>query len=563
MDLNATGDASPDRPLPLDAWEAAGVEPSVAGAALDLAEHMIVITDPDGVIVYVNPAFTATTGYPREEAIGGTPRLLRSGMQGDGFYQQLWETITRGEPWSGELVNRRRSGELYTDRMTITPLKDAEGAIRYFVAVKRDVSSHLAELTAGNPTGIAHLDLGGHLIYANDRLAELLERPQQELLGRSWWEAMADDVSELEQRSSELREPRSTALVPSEHPRGTTTVHTRGGRTLRVNLAPLDVGGQGRAGVVGAFEDITTEAAAVRELAKREAYSRSILDSLDSPTAVIDDTGVITAVNQAWHDAGHLGGADPGRVGVGTDYRAVCRRSAAAGSEDAEQTLALIDRVLSERREAGSLEYHMPEPQPRWWELKVTPLAWEDGGAVLAHTDVTARHELEQVLRREATTDPLTGLLNRAGLHERYAAMAARAARHGRQLSVLYLDLDGFKRINDELGHEAGDAVLRECARRLTAGCRGSDLVARVGGDEFVVVADEVDVDGTRSLVVRLEAELAAPLDLDHLAQGQPSPQLAASIGWARIDAATDLEHGLAAADERMYMVKGRRGRSS
>ncbi|MEX2550518.1 MAG: PAS domain-containing protein, partial [Nitriliruptoraceae bacterium] len=167
----------------------------LASAALDAVENMLVITDRDGAIVYVNDAFTQVTGYAYDDAVGRNPRLLRSGMQDDTFYEQLWATVLAGETWSGELVNRKKSGELYTDRMTITPLHDEDGAIGHFVAVKRDVSGHLAALTAGNPSGIAHIDPSGRLVYANDRLSTMLARPFEGLLGRGWLDALGPNAS--------------------------------------------------------------------------------------------------------------------------------------------------------------------------------------------------------------------------------------------------------------------------------------------------------------------------------------------------------------------------------
>ncbi|MFS2055783.1 diguanylate cyclase domain-containing protein, partial [Variovorax sp. CT11-76] len=95
----------------------------------------------------------------------------------------------------------------------------------------------------------------------------------------------------------------------------------------------------------------------------------------------------------------------------------------------------------------------------------------------------------QQALARLAHHDTLTGLPNRKLLDERLQQALAHAARHGQPVAVLYLDLDGFKQLNDTLGHEAGDLALREIARRLQALVRQTDTVARIGGDEFVLLA--------------------------------------------------------------------------
>ena len=113
--------------------------------AIEQANESVVITDQTGVIEYVNPAFTETSGYGREEVLGRNPSLLRSGKQDKRFYRKLWETITHGRVWQGRIVNRRKDGELFTEMATISPVRDATGKITHYVAVKRDVS-HEVEL---------------------------------------------------------------------------------------------------------------------------------------------------------------------------------------------------------------------------------------------------------------------------------------------------------------------------------------------------------------------------------------------------------------------------------
>jgi len=110
------------------------------GAALEAAADMIVITDIDGTIEYVNEAFVRLTGYTKEEAVGQTPRLLKSDRQDPDFYEDLWTTILAGDVWKGTLHNRRKDGSEYPEEMTITPVPDDDRRIARFVAIKRDVT---------------------------------------------------------------------------------------------------------------------------------------------------------------------------------------------------------------------------------------------------------------------------------------------------------------------------------------------------------------------------------------------------------------------------------------
>ena len=108
--------------------------------ALEAAANAIIITDSKGVIQWVNEAFTALTGYPVAEAIGKTHRFLKSGKHDLTFYKSLWKIIFTGKIWHGEIINQRKDGSLYTEEMTITPIKDNSGKIAHFIAIKQDIT---------------------------------------------------------------------------------------------------------------------------------------------------------------------------------------------------------------------------------------------------------------------------------------------------------------------------------------------------------------------------------------------------------------------------------------
>ena len=107
---------------------------------IEAAGESIIMTDPEGNIQYVNPAFTRLTGYPAEEVVGQNPRILKSGRHPHEFYQQMWDTTLRGEIWSGEVVNRRKDGTLYEAILTIASIFDQRSTLEGFVAVQRDIT---------------------------------------------------------------------------------------------------------------------------------------------------------------------------------------------------------------------------------------------------------------------------------------------------------------------------------------------------------------------------------------------------------------------------------------
>jgi len=112
-------------------------------SAVEQTADTVFITDREGVIEYVNPAFETTTGYSREEALGKTPRILKSGRYDRAHYEELWKTILAGEVHRSIGVNRKKSGELYHAEQTITPMKDAEGRTTHFVSVVKDITDRL------------------------------------------------------------------------------------------------------------------------------------------------------------------------------------------------------------------------------------------------------------------------------------------------------------------------------------------------------------------------------------------------------------------------------------
>ncbi len=108
--------------------------------AVEQSPVSVVVTDRDGVIEYVNACFTNVSGYAKEEVLGGNPRLLKSGLQSGGFYQDLWRTISSGQEWSGELQNRRKDGALYWTRAVIAPVTDDAGTITHYISLGQDVT---------------------------------------------------------------------------------------------------------------------------------------------------------------------------------------------------------------------------------------------------------------------------------------------------------------------------------------------------------------------------------------------------------------------------------------
>lgn len=279
----------------------------------------------------------------------------------------------------------------------------------------------------------------------------------------------------------------------------------------------------------------------------------SVLDALPSPTVLIDADGTMLLTNSAWDAMSEAVGEDL-LVRVGGNYFAM-----ALNMKDDAVNRTLIDRLRElsrgERRRV-STDYALPHSGGViWFHLEASRVG-ESGRVVVTHTDVTSRVRAERASSWRARHDPLTDLPNRAHLHELIDAELQQPDRP--PVAVLFLDVDGFKDVNDSLGHDVGDQLLRELAGRLSAGTRAEDTVGRLGGDEFVVLCRDCDAEGAELLARRFQDTFEQPFRL-----GGHTVRLSASIGIATVGAgapevrSTDLVRD---ADLAMYAAKAAGG---
>jgi diguanylate cyclase (GGDEF)-like protein len=233
---------------------------------------------------------------------------------------------------------------------------------------------------------------------------------------------------------------------------------------------------------------------AAATLHESERFAHATIDALSKSIAVIDASGRILLVNRAWREFARGNGAVPASVSEGSNYLDVCDKSAASGDAKAASAGELLRAVIRGERCSAALEYpcHAPSEQ-RWFCLTVT--RFSDAGpvrVVVAHENITERKAYESHIEYLATHDALTDLPNRNLLNDRITQAINHARRLELELAVVFVDLDNFKYVNDGFGHAVGDELLRVIAQELRASVRSGDTVARLSGDEFVLLLDDL-----------------------------------------------------------------------
>jgi diguanylate cyclase (GGDEF)-like protein len=286
------------------------------------------------------------------------------------------------------------------------------------------------------------------------------------------------------------------------------------------------------------------------ELEALELRSRAIVDNLAIGVSVYDKKARLVVWNQQFLDLYRLRTEDIRR---GTTFRRVLELRVTAnthvGADAGGYVADRMSAVGEARRLGGTHRLNTGEV------IQMTHQPLDDGGWVSTHRDITEVYNLQAELTHLAYHDPLTALPNRTQFYQRLGQAFARLAANGGSFAVLCLDLDGFKPINDTLGHAVGDDLLRQFGRRITAQLGPNDIAARMGGDEFAILLGSGTVASAMELAERIRSSLERPFEcLGEVAS------VGAGIGVAVApDHGTDLDQLLHSADLALYAAKRER----
>ena len=301
---------------------------------------------------------------------------------------------------------------------------------------------------------------------------------------------------------------------------------------------------------VAALRDVHDEVIALVGVEQARDRQHAILDSLLDPwirlASVRDDDGRIVDfeyvdANRAACQANRLTLPEM----VGNTLLTLFPEHGPSGWFDAYAAVVETGEPLA----VDDIPFDHPGAEMHWFDNRAVKVG---DGLSFTWRDVTDRYLARDNLQDLAHHDPLTGLANRLDLHERLPLRLARA-HLGSALAVLFCDVDDFKHVNDEYGHDVGDDVLREIARRMTETVRSNDYIARLGGDEFVILLDRVrDIHQAASVADKIREAVLAPMPL-----GPTTGRITLSIGIALALDDEDSSRVLTAADQALYRAKG------
>jgi diguanylate cyclase (GGDEF)-like protein/PAS domain S-box-containing protein len=509
----------------------------------------------DGLVTSWNSAAESLFGYSAEEIIGQPMSMLAPERLRSEQTKMRISLTSGGAAQHLETTRRRKDGSFVEVLLTASPISDDYGAVSGLSVIAHDITDRRRDQRAleasqrqlANAQELAHIGSFEHDMLTGVRVqsAEFFRilgiapdsAPNGDFLASM---IHPDDRPAATQAWLAVLEFGTDADVAARLTRGDGEL-----RFVRIRMT-AEVGEDARVlKVVGTVMDDTDRVLAENVQRAAEARFEVGFEQAAIGTAIVDISGNLARVNPAICRL------------LGETAQELMSRSWGNDPHESEPSLWVqVRAAFAAGRDTYSAEHRFAKPDGTfvWAMTHVTLVRDEQGKSQYSFVqlqDVTERKRIEEDLAHQALHDPLTGLANRVLLTDRLVHGLAGSRRRGTRLGVMFLDIDQFKAVNETLGHGSGDALLKQTASRIAEAIRPGDTLARVGGDEFVIVCDETTALGTEAIAVRVLSSLGQPGTI-----GGQNVHVTACIGIAVADDDATPETLLRDSGAAMYRAK-------
>ncbi|MCB1001983.1 MAG: PAS domain S-box protein [Acidimicrobiales bacterium] len=530
---------------------------------LESSPDYVATADADGVITWGNAALRALAGVADQDELIERPRRLLSLFTPESRQRFLTDAVPAlfsTGVWVGEIEGRYPDGTGFPLSFSAIAHFDETGYPHHFSGIARDIAEakHTAQALADSerrmrtlvdsaPMGIFETNPWGACTYVNPAFCAITRiADPSHALGFGWGRVLHPDDAAAVGAKWAVAIRTGVPFV------GQFRFVTPAGDTVWADIEAVPVAGDDGTTelFLGTVTDITERLALERAQFEAAELFRTAFD--DAPTGMVltdvsADRVTLLKCNASYARMMGIDAADIGRLNL---LDITHPDDLAAVSENRRRLLdGEIDRDQMEVRAVR------PDGSSIWTLLTRSLIRDADGRpryVISQVTDITAEKETRQQIEHFAFTDPLTGLPNRRSFLDRLEQTCAARREGDARVALLFIDLDHFKTINDRLGHDAGDDLLRDVARTLLAALRSHDLVARLGGDEFAIIVSGVGDMEMRMIADRLRRQLQFPRTLP---DGEVVT-VTASIGLAWASADESVDEFLRRADVLMYEAK-------
>ena len=528
-----------------------GNEKALLRTLIDNIPDLIFFKDVNSVYLGCNTAFESYFGAVEREIVGKTDFDFVDADTATFFRGKDQQVLRAGEARLNEEWVQYPDGRRECLETLKTPYVNDEGKLLGMIGISRNITDRkksdealrtneekLRALFEMSPVGIARNSMDGAFIEANRALLDMVGYSLDEFLRLSYWDLTPAEYSE--QENEQLRMLTSTGRY------GPYEKHFRHrlGHLVPVRLnGALIHGSDGDCYIWSLVEDISERKQAEEEMQLAAMVYRNSSEAM----MVTDANGVVITINPAFTEL----------TGYGADeIVGKTPRLLSSGHHDREFYRAMWQKLDSVGYWQGEVWNRRKDGETFAEWLTINTIYREDGRPhrrVALFSDITEKKLNEELIWTQANFDPLTGLANRRMFNDRLAQDIRKAHRSGLPLALLFIDLDHFKEINDILGHDMGDRLLKDVAKRLLGCVRETDTVARLGGDEFTIILNSLDhLESAKQIAEHILDKLTQPFHVE-----DEILYVSASIGITFYpNDATDIEELRKNADQAMYAAK-------